>query len=86
MLEGGEVGGPVGGDLAGVFVVGEGLHGVDVGDDALGFGEGATFPGGLRAVVQTLRPTEQARGIAVAYSGGSLGAIVTPIIVAFTLS
>src|SRR2546425_853722 len=48
---------------------------------ALGLGEGATFPGGLRAVVQTLRPTEQARGIAVAYSGGSLGAIVTPIIV-----
>ena len=48
---------------------------------ALGFGEGATFPGGLRAVVQTLRPTEQARGIAVAYSGGSLGAIVTPIVV-----
>src|SRR3989475_657492 len=44
---------------------------------ALGFGEGATFPGGLRAVVQTLRPTEQARGIAVAYSGGSLGAIPT---------
>src|SRR5256714_6197753 len=48
---------------------------------ALGFGEGATFPGGLRAVVQTLRPAEQARGLAVAYSGGSLGAIVTPIIV-----
>src|SRR5258708_29613598 len=48
---------------------------------ALGFGEGATFPGGLRAVIQTLRPTEQARGIAVAYSGGSLGAILTPIIV-----
>src|SRR6266568_2865591 len=48
---------------------------------ALGFGEGATFPGGLRAVTQTLRPTEQARGIAVAYSGGSLGAIVTPLIV-----
>src|SRR5882724_9469871 len=48
---------------------------------ALGFGEGATFPGGLRAVVQTLRPTEQARGIAVAYSGGSLGAIVTPIVI-----
>ena len=48
---------------------------------ALGLGEGATFPGGLRAVVQTLRPTEQARGIAVAYSGGSLGAIVTPIII-----
>jgi ACS family hexuronate transporter-like MFS transporter len=48
---------------------------------ALGFGEGATFPGGLRTVMQTLRPTEQARGIAVSYSGGSLGAIVTPIVV-----
>ena len=48
---------------------------------ALGFGEGATFPGGLRTVMQTLAPAQQARGIAVAYSGGSLGAIVTPIIV-----
>jgi ACS family hexuronate transporter-like MFS transporter len=48
---------------------------------ALGLGEGATFPGGLRAVVQTLRPAEQARGLAVAYSGGSLGAIVTPLVV-----
>jgi ACS family hexuronate transporter-like MFS transporter len=47
----------------------------------LGFGEGATFPGGLRTVVQTLRPSQHARGIAVAYSGGSLGAILTPIIV-----
>jgi MFS transporter, ACS family, hexuronate transporter len=48
---------------------------------ALGFGEGATFPGGLRTVMQTLRPAEYARGIAVAYSGGSLGAIITPIVV-----
>src|SRR6202165_592669 len=48
---------------------------------ALGFGEVATFPGRLRAVVQTLRPTEQARGLAVAYSGGSLGAIITPFLV-----
>src|SRR5260370_9044653 len=48
---------------------------------ALGLGEGATFPGGLRAGVQTLPPAEQARGLAVAYSGGSLGAIITPIIV-----
>ena len=47
----------------------------------LGVGEGATFPGGLRAVVQTLRPAEQARGLAVAYSGGSLGAIVTPFVI-----
>ena len=48
---------------------------------ALGFGEGATFPGGLRTVVQTLPASRRARGLAVAYSGGSLGAIVTPIIV-----
>ncbi len=48
---------------------------------ALGFGEGATFPGGLRTAVQTLPPALRSRGIAVAYSGGSLGAIVTPIIV-----
>jgi MFS transporter, ACS family, hexuronate transporter len=48
---------------------------------ALGFGEGATFPGGLRTVVQTLPAEWRSRGIAVAYSGGSLGAVVTPIIV-----
>jgi ACS family hexuronate transporter-like MFS transporter len=48
---------------------------------ALGFGEGATFPGGLRAVTQSLQPDERGRGLAVAYSGGSLGAMVTPLIV-----
>lgn len=47
---------------------------------ALGFGEGATFPGGLRTVVQTLPPVQRARGIAVAFSGGALGALITPII------
>lgn len=47
----------------------------------LGFGEGATFPGGLRTAVQTLPESSRSRGIAVAYSGGSLGAIVTPIII-----
>jgi ACS family hexuronate transporter-like MFS transporter len=47
----------------------------------LGFGEGATFPGGLRTAMQTLPPDKRSRGIAIAYSGGSLGAIVTPIIV-----
>jgi len=47
----------------------------------LGFGEGATFPGGLRTVVQTLPPLKRSRGIAISYSGGSLGAIITPIIV-----
>lgn len=48
---------------------------------ALGFGEGATFPGGLRAAVQSLPGHRQSRGIAVAYSGGSLGAVITPLIV-----
>src|SRR5689334_25298787 len=48
---------------------------------ALGFGEGATFPGGLRAVVQTLPAEVRGRGLAVAYSGGSLGALITPLIV-----
>jgi ACS family hexuronate transporter-like MFS transporter len=48
---------------------------------ALGLGEGATFPGGLRAALQTLPANLRSRGVAVAYSGGSLGAIVTPLIV-----
>ncbi len=48
---------------------------------ALGFGEGATFPGGLRTVTQTLSVAERGRGTAIAYSGGSLGAILTPLIV-----
>jgi ACS family hexuronate transporter-like MFS transporter len=48
---------------------------------ALGFGEGATFPGGMRTAMQTLPPEKRSRGIAVAYSGGSLGAIITPLIV-----
>jgi ACS family hexuronate transporter-like MFS transporter len=48
---------------------------------ALGFGEGATFPGGLRTATQTLRIDQRSRGVAVAYSGGSLGAIVAPLVV-----
>jgi len=58
-----------------------GLLGFGVARAVLGFGEGATFPGGLRTAVQTLPPAKRSRGIAVAYSGGSLGAVVTPLIV-----
>ncbi len=58
-----------------------GFAGFAVARAALGFGEGATFPGGLRAAVQTLPPSKQSRGIAVSYSGGSLGAIITPLVV-----
>jgi ACS family hexuronate transporter-like MFS transporter len=47
----------------------------------LGFGEGATFPGALRTVVQTLPVEQRSRGIAISYSGGSLGALITPVIV-----
>lgn len=47
----------------------------------LGFGEGATFPGGLRTAVQTLPLESRSRGIAVSYSGGALGALLTPLIV-----
>ena len=58
-----------------------GFWGFAVARAGLGFGEGATFPGGLRTAMQTLPPLHQSRGIAVSYSGGSLGAIVTPLIV-----
>lgn len=47
----------------------------------LGFGEGATFPGGFRTAMDSLPPNRQARGIAISYSGGSLGAIITPFLV-----
>ena len=47
----------------------------------LGFGEGATFPGGFRTAMDSLPPSKQARGIAISYSGGSLGAILAPLMV-----
>ena len=58
-----------------------GLAGFGAARAALGFGEGATFPGGLRTVVQTLPPDQRGRGLAVAFSGGSLGAVLAPLIV-----
>ena len=47
----------------------------------LGLGEGATFPGGFRASMDSLPPDRQARGMAISYSGGSLGAIFAPLVV-----
>jgi ACS family hexuronate transporter-like MFS transporter len=47
----------------------------------LGAGEGAAFPGGLRTVTQTLSPARRGRGLAIAYSGGSLGAMIAPLVV-----
>lgn len=58
-----------------------GFMGFAVARACLGFGEGATFPGGLRTVVQTLPAHLRSRGAALAYSGGSLGAVVTPLVV-----
>jgi ACS family hexuronate transporter-like MFS transporter len=58
-----------------------GFFGLAAARAALGFGEGATFPGGLRTVVQTLPVESRSRGVAMAYSGGSLGAVITPIII-----
>ena len=47
----------------------------------LGFGEGATFPGAMRTSLQTLPVDQRSRGVALSYSGGALGAIITPLIV-----
>ena len=47
---------------------------------ALGIGEGATFPGGFRAAMESLPPAKQARGVAIAYSGSSLGTILAPLL------
>jgi ACS family hexuronate transporter-like MFS transporter len=46
----------------------------------LGIGEGATFPGGLRTAVESLPSDQRARGIATSWSGGTIGAILTPVI------
>jgi MFS transporter, ACS family, aldohexuronate transporter len=47
----------------------------------LGAGEGATCPGAMRTACMTLPPHQQATGVSIGYSGTSLGAIVTPLIV-----
>ena len=47
----------------------------------LGLGEGATFPGGLRAAMDSLPADRQSRGIAISYSGGSLGTILAPLVI-----
>lgn len=58
-----------------------GLVGFAAARAILGFGEGATFPGGLRTAFDSLPPQKRSRGMALAYSGGSLGAVITPSIV-----
>lgn len=58
-----------------------GVLGFAVARALLGLGEGATFPGGLRTAVESLPAEKRARGIATSFSGGTIGAIVTPLIV-----
>jgi ACS family hexuronate transporter-like MFS transporter len=58
-----------------------GFLGFAVARGLLGFAEGATFPGAVRTVVQTLPASRRSRGIALAYSGGTLGALFTPLLV-----
>ena len=47
---------------------------------ALGLGEGSIFPGGFRTALDSLPLDKQARGIALAYSGSSLGSMLAPIL------
>jgi ACS family hexuronate transporter-like MFS transporter len=47
----------------------------------LGLGEGATFPGSLRTATESLPPHLLGRGAAVSFSGGTIGAIITPIFI-----
>jgi ACS family hexuronate transporter-like MFS transporter len=58
-----------------------GLLGFAAARALLGFAEGATFPGAMRTVLQTLPPSSRSRGMGVAYSGGSLGSLVAPLLV-----
>lgn len=58
-----------------------GLVGFALARTVLGIGEGAAFPGGFRTAIDSLPPTKQSRGMALAYSGASLGNILAPLIV-----
>lgn len=57
-----------------------GFWGFAVAQFVLGFGEGATFPGGLRTAADSLPPGKQSRGMGISYSGASVGAIVAPLV------
>jgi MFS transporter, ACS family, aldohexuronate transporter len=46
----------------------------------LGLGEGATFPGGLRTAVESLPASLRARAIALSFSGGTIGAVMMPLL------
>jgi MFS transporter, ACS family, hexuronate transporter len=55
-----------------------GLVGFALARALLGFGEGAAFPGALRTSTEALPANKQSRGMALGYSGASMGALITP--------
>jgi MFS family permease len=71
-----------------VWSLASGSHGLMIGfagmcfaRGVLGFGEGATFPAGLKTVTETLPAEKRSFGLGIAYSGSSLGAAITPLII-----
>jgi len=58
-----------------------GFLGLCIARGVLGFGEGAAFPAGLKTVTETLPLEKRSFGVGLAYSGGSLGALLTPIVI-----
>lgn len=64
---------------SGAHALAGGFLGLCLARGILGFGEGATFPAGLKTVTETLPPERRSFGLGLAYSGGSLGALLTPI-------
>ncbi len=66
---------------SGAHALMSGLVGMCVARGLLGFGEGATFPGGLSMVAETLPEDRRSFGLGLAYSGGSLGAALTPLLI-----
>lgn len=58
-----------------------GFAGMCVARGVLGFGEGATFPAGLKTVAETLPEEKRSFGLGIAYSGSSLGAALTPLLI-----
>jgi ACS family hexuronate transporter-like MFS transporter len=57
-----------------------GFAGFAVARGLLGFGEGATFPGGMQTATSSLPPDRRSRGTAIAYSGASIGSILAPLV------
>jgi ACS family hexuronate transporter-like MFS transporter len=58
-----------------------GLGGMCLARGLLGFGEGATFPAGLATITATLPLERRSFGLGLAYSGGSLGAALAPLLI-----